>query len=88
MIGGDDRRARAKEHVVSDGDRAARRGPYGTEMVDEGVVADLDHLGVFEEDSGENLCSLSEVLELCFTQVAAACDQGKQVEPSLDYLCD
>jgi hypothetical protein len=46
-------------------------------MVDEGVVADPDHLGVFEEDSGENLRSLSQALELCFTQVVAACDQGK-----------
>jgi hypothetical protein len=88
MIGRDDRGARAEEHVVSDGNRAARRGPYGTEMVDEGVVADLDHLGVLEEDSGENLCSLSQALEFCFTQVVAACDQGKQVEPSLDYLSD
>ncbi len=74
MIGRDDRGARAEEHVVSDGDGAARRGPHGTEMVDEGVVADLDHLGVFEEDSGKNLCSLSQVLELRFTQVVAACD--------------
>jgi hypothetical protein len=77
MIGGDDRGARAEEHVVSDGDRAARRGPHGTEMVDEGVVTDLNQLGVFKEDSGENLCSLSEPLEFCFTQEAAACDQGK-----------
>jgi hypothetical protein len=43
-------------------------------MVDEGVVADLDHFGVFKEDSGKNLCSLSQVLELCFPQVIAACD--------------
>jgi hypothetical protein len=88
MIGGDDRGARAKEHVVPDGDRAARRGPHGTEVVDEGVVADLDQLGVFKEDGRENFGPLSQPLKSCFTQVVAACDQGKQVEPSFNYLCD
>lgn len=88
MIGGDDRGAWAEEHVVSNGDRAARRSPHGTKMVDEGVVADLDHFGVFKEDRGENFRSLSQPPEPGFTQGVAARDQGQQVEPPLDYLND
>ncbi len=65
MIGREDRYARAEEHVASDSDWAPGRGPYGTEMIDKGVVTDLDHLRVLEDHCGRNLYSLTQAFQLC-----------------------
>ncbi len=51
-------------------------------MIDEGVVADLDHLRVLEENSRGNFDSLSPPFQSCLAHVITAGDKGEQVEPS------
>jgi hypothetical protein len=51
-------------------------------MVDEGVVADLDLLGVLEENSGGDFYSFSPPLQPRPPHVMAAGDKGEQVQPS------
>jgi hypothetical protein len=88
MIGREDRYARPQKHVASDGDWTSRRGPYGTEMIDKGMVADLDHLRVLEDDRRGNLHSLANAFQLCLPYIAPARDEGQQVEPTSYCLRD
>jgi hypothetical protein len=77
MIGRDDRGAGAEQHIASYDNWASGGGPYRAEVIEKGVVADLDHLRVFEEHGRRNLDSLAYSFQLCLAQVIASRDEGE-----------